>query len=187
MPLTRQQKEQRVQALQQHLSGAASIVFVAFTGLTVQEMSELRNKLAEANGSLRVMPKRLLKIALKNLALDFNPLAPEGQLAVAWGSDDTSPAKMLSSFAKTHQGKVRLLAGTLAGNMLAFAEVSALAALPTREVLLGQLASVLAGPSRGLVSLLAAVPRSLVYALNAIKEQREAASGSSSSSLVANH
>lgn len=172
MSLTRQQKEQSVQAVQDHLSGAASIVFVAFAGVTVSEMGELRTQLAASGGKLRVVPKRLLKIALNLLKLDFDPLAPEGQLAVAWGSDDVAPAKTLNDFAKTHAGKMRLLAGTLAGNMLTFAEVTALAAVPTREVLLGQFLNVLNGPARSFASVLYNVPRSLVYALNAMKEQR---------------
>lgn len=175
MPLTRQQKEQRVQAAQQDLTGAASIVFVAFSGVTVGEISELRHHLAESGGKLRVMPKRLLKIVLDNLKLDFDPLAPEGQLAVAWGSDNVAPAKTLSNFAKAHEGKLRLLAGTLAGTMLTFEEVSALAALPTREVVLSQLLNVFSGPSRGLASVLAAVPRSLVLALQAIYAARRGA------------
>lgn len=172
MPLTRQQKEQRVQSTQERLASATSIVFVAYDGLTVGEMTELRSQLAESGGKLRVMPKRLLRIVLKNLALDFDMLIAVGQLAVAWGSDHIAPAKILSHFAKAHEGKLRLLAGTLEGNMLTFEEVTTLAALPTREIMLSQLFSVMNGPVRSFTVLLAAIPSGFVRALHAIASQR---------------
>jgi len=168
MALTRQQKEHSVESLQTNLSDAASIVFVAYEGVTVGAMSDLRAKLAQSGGKLRVMPKRLLKIVLKNLALDFDPLAPNGQLAVAWGRDDNAPARTLNDFAKAHAGKLRLLAGVLTGQMLTLEEVTTLAALPSREQMQSQLLNVMNGSARSLAAVLAAVPGDFVRALHAV-------------------
>src|SRR3989344_8322102 len=172
MPLTREQKEQRIAEVERGMAEAASVVFVAYSRLTVTEMNELRAGLHDSGGTLRVIPKRLLKIALGSLKVEFDPRLHEGQIAVAWGSDAASPAKTLNKFAEGHAGKIRLLAGTLEGNLLTLEEVIALAKLPTREQLLGQLASVMAGPARGLVTVLSGVQRSCVQVLQAIANKK---------------
>jgi large subunit ribosomal protein L10 len=172
MPKSREQKEQSVATVQQGMAEAAAVVFVAYNGLTVTEVNELRASLHESGGTLRVIPKRLLKIALSALKIEFDPSSHEGQLAVVWGSDAVAPAKVVSKFSDEHAEKIRLLAGTLDGNLLTLAEVSALAKLPTREQLLGQLASVIAGPARGLVTVLSGVQRNLVQVLAAIQEKK---------------
>lgn len=173
MPLTRIQKEQAVKEISDALPAATSVVFVGFNGLTVTDVNELRNKLYASGGHMRVMPKRLLAIALKNAKLEFDPNAQEGQLAVVWGTDVVTPAKIMYEFAQQKKDVIRLLAGVLEGNTLSFEQVTSLAQLPGREQLLAQLVSVLAGPARGLVQVLSGVPRSLVYVLQAVKENKE--------------
>jgi len=172
MALTRQQKEKSVSEVQEAVVSATAVVFAAYDGLTVAEVSELRGNLAETGGGMRVIPKRLLKIALSNIKLDFDPTEHEGQLAVIWGDDTVAPAKTLNTFAKGHEGKIRFLAGTLEGNLLSIEEVTKLAHLPTRQELLSQLLSVLAGPTRGLVTVLSGAQRSMVQVLAAIRDQR---------------
>jgi large subunit ribosomal protein L10 len=174
MPKTRQQKEQRVAEVQQGMAEATAVVFVAYSGLTVTEMNELRSQLHATGGTLQVVPKRLLKIALSALNIDFDPKAHEGQIAIAWGNDAVAPAKTLSKFAEDHAEKVRLLSGTLDGTLLNVKEVTSLAKLPTREQLLGQLASVMVGPTRGLVTVLSGAQRSLVRVLQVIADNKAA-------------
>jgi large subunit ribosomal protein L10 len=173
MALTRQQKEESVKYVQQNMAAATSVVIVAYDGLTVGEINELRANLHAAGGALRVIPKKLLKIALSGITSQFDPTVQEGQLAVAWGDDAVAPAKTLSDFAEKHSEKMSLLAGTLEGNELSLEEVSALAKLPTRQELLGQMAYVFAGPARGFVTVLSGVQRGFVTALKAIADQKE--------------
>ncbi len=171
MALTRQQKEERVAQVSTELKGATSVVFLAYDGLTVDDLEELRDQLF-ANGSrLRVVPKRLLKLALKTAQMDFDPAAHMGQLAIVWGNDPVAPAKAIHTFAKKN-GKAKLVAGVLEGVTLSQEQITALAILPSREQLLGQLVSVLAGPARGLVQVLNGVPRSFLYALKAISDTK---------------
>ena len=174
MSLTRQQKEEAVKEVEQGVSSATSVVFVAFNGLTVSHVTELRDRLFESGSRMRVIPKRLLKIALKNAGLgEYDPGASEGQVAVIWGPDTVAPAKTLYEFAKDKTEVLRLVAGVLEGRTLSIGEVTALAQLPSREQLLGQLVGVLSGPARGLVTVLSGVQRNTVYVLQAIKEQKE--------------
>lgn len=173
MPLTRKQKKHSVNKVQESISAAASVVFLAYNGLTVEEVNELRSNLHAAGGGMRVVPKRLLKIALRNIKLDFNPTEHAGQLAVVWGDDAVAPAKTLNAFVQKHQKKIRFLAGTLAGNMLSLEEVTSLSKLPSRDELLANLVSIIADPTRGLVTVLSGVPRHAVQVLKAIADQKQ--------------
>ncbi len=172
MPLTRQQKEERVATTTQALEGATSYVFVAYNGLNVTDMGELRDKLHVEGTKLRVLPKRLLKIVMQNMKHDFDPTSVEGQVAVAWGSDPVAPAKVLHDFAKKHQEILWLVAGVMEGTLLTKEQVVALAQLPSRDQLRAQLLSVMVSPMRGLAMTLSGVQRNLVYALNAIAEKK---------------
>jgi large subunit ribosomal protein L10 len=172
MALTRQQKEDIVTTTQAQLSSATSFVMITFDKLTVVEINQLRDKLHAANGRLRIVPKRLLKIILQQIKLDFDPLTLGGQVAVAWADDAVAPAKILNEFAKQHADKMQLMSGSLEGNLLTFEQVKALATLPSREQLLGQLVSVLAGPARGLVTVLSGVQRNFVQVLQAIADKK---------------
>jgi large subunit ribosomal protein L10 len=173
MPLTRQQKEQRVAEATQALSEATSYVFMAYDKLGVNDLEELRDKLHAEGGRVRVLPKRLLRLVAKNLSLDFDPTSITGQLAVAWAADATVPAKVLHDFAKTRAELVQLVAGAMEGDFLSQAQVIALAQLPSKDQLRGQLLSVLVGPARGLVTTLSGVQRNFLYALQAVADQKQ--------------
>lgn len=173
MALTRQQKEEQVQSVAQSMGEATAAVFIAFNGVSLADMTELRDKLHAAGCRMRVVPKRLLKLAAKNAELDFDPTQAEGQVAIAWGGDAVAPAKVLHDFVKTRKDNMSLIAGSLEGEVLSQEQVLALAALPSRDQLLGQLVSVLAGPMRGFAQVLSGVPRAAVYVLQAVKEQKE--------------
>lgn len=172
MALTRQQKEARVAQTTQDLSSAASYVFLSYDGLSVSDMEELRDKLHAGGAKVRVLPKRLLRIILQNVKLDFDPTTIAGQVAVAWGDDVTAPAKILHDFAKTRAEIMQLVAGAMAGTFLDQQQVIALAKLPSKNQLRGQLLSVIVGPVRGLVMTLSGVQRNLVYALKAIADKK---------------
>lgn len=173
MALTRQQKEEQVQQVTQNVSEATAAVFIAFDGVSLADMTALRDSLHAAGCRLKVVPKRLLKRALEDAKVEFDPTTVEGQVAVAWGNDPVAPAKALHAFVKTQEERMRLLSGVLEGETLTFERVLSLAQLPSREQLVGQLVSVLAGPMRGFAGVLAGVPRASVYVLQAIKDKKE--------------
>lgn len=171
MSLTRQQKEERVAQVASELKDATSVVFVSHDGLTVDDVEALRDQLFATGSQLQVIPKRLLKLALKSVNLDFDPTTHGGQVAIIWGKDAVAPAKTLHTFAKNHEN-TKMLAGVLEGAVLSLEQITALAQLPSREQLLGQLVSVLAGPARGFVQVLSGVPKSFLYALKAISDTK---------------
>ena len=173
MSLTRQQKEGAVNEMTDAVKGAAGVVFMSFNGLTMPEVNDLRAKLFAEGVHLRVMPKRLINIVVKNNNLEFDAKVQDGQMAVVWGTDAVTPAKILHAFARKNE-HIKLVAGVLEGSVIDDKQVVALAKLPTREQLLGQLVGVMAGPMRGFVSVLSGVPRATVYVLTAIKDQKQA-------------
>ena len=117
--------------------------------------------------------KGLVKMARRIIKLDFDPTAHAGQLAVVWGDDAVAPAKTLNAFVQKRQEKIRFLAGTLEGNMLSLEEVTSLSKLPSRDELIANLVSVIAGPTRGLVTALSGIPRNMVQVLKVIADQKQ--------------
>jgi len=173
MSLTKQRKHDVVAEVSTAVKEAAGIVFIAFDGLTMPEVNDLRGKLFEAGISMRVMPKRLLKIALQNQNIGFDPRSQAGQVAIIWGADPVAPAQILHTFAKKNE-HIKLTAGVLEGNILSNEQVIALAKLPSKQQLLGMLVGVLSSPIRGFATVLNGVQRQTVYVLTAIKDKKQA-------------
>lgn len=174
MPLTRQQKEERVATTHRDVAAAASAVFMAFTAMSVDDTEELRDRLHATGSTLRVLPKHLMRLVMQELKLDFDPTTHEGQFAIVWGSDGVAPAKVVYTFIKDRDN-VRLVGGSLEGNLLSFEQVQSLAILPSREELLGQLVGTISQPARGLVMVLSGVQRQTVQVLKAIADQKQTA------------
>lgn len=172
MPLTRQQKEATVAQAAQNLRDAASYFFISFDGLSVLDMEELRALLYAQGSILRVLPKRLLRLILQNVQLDFDPTQVEGQVAVSWGTDAAAPAKTVHEFAQTRAQKIQLIAGALAGVFLNQEQVTRLALLPGQDQLRGQLLNVIASPIQGLVMALSGVQQNFVFAMKAIADKK---------------
>ena len=173
MALTRTQKEEIIGAVSKNVSDATAAVFVAFDGVTLADMTALRDKLYESGCKMQVVPKRLLKLALQDAKLDFDPKQHEGQVALVWGPDAVAPAKTIFEFAKAHAEQMRIISGVLEGEVISLEQATALATLPSREQLLAQLVGVMAGPIRGFAGVLSGVPRSMVYVLQSIKDSKE--------------
>ena len=88
--------------------------------------------------------------------------------------DAAQAAKKLTEFAKD-KPKLKIMGGTLGPKLITVDEIKGLAELPSREVLLARLLGSMNSPASGFVGVLSAVPRSLVYALDAVRKQKEAA------------
>ncbi|MBW2520659.1 MAG: 50S ribosomal protein L10, partial [Deltaproteobacteria bacterium] len=98
-----------------------------------------------------------------------------GPTAIAFAKEDpVAPAKALVEFAKSHEA-FELKAGVLDGKLLSPADIKALSDLPSREELLAKMLGSMSAPASNFVGVLAAIPRSMVQVLSAIKDQKEAA------------
>ena len=170
--MARPEKEAMVAAVYEKLTKSQAVVLADFRGLTVQEATTLRKQLREAGVELRVVKNTLARLAAEKAELTGLQAFLEGPTALAFGYEDpVAPAKILAEFAKTHK-KVELKGGVLEGRVIDQVAITALAELPSREVLLGQLIGVIQAPIRNLVNVLSAPIRNTVYVLEAIRQKQ---------------
>ena len=171
--MRRAEKAQIIAELRDKLQRASSAVLTDYKGLTVAEITRLRNMLAEEQVEFRVIKNTLMRLASQdtNAAL-FEPLLTgTNALAIGYG-DPSVPARILQKFAKENE-KLRIKAGILGEKLLNEQEIKALAELPSREQLLAMVLSLLQAAPRGLVTVLSGVPRALLNVLTAIRDRKE--------------
>ena len=129
---------------------AKSIVLVDYRGLTVAQATELRNSVRSAGGVYKVYKNRLMKIAFEKLGIEFPASDYEGTTAVLFHeSDEVAPAKIALDGSKKY-GNIKLKSGYVAGKYYNTAEITNLANIPSREVLVAQLLGMLTNPMRSL-------------------------------------
>lgn len=173
---TKTQKEAAVEALKASFGKANVAVVADYRGLSVKEITDLRRRVQKAGGDLTVAKNTLIKVATKGedqwSGLD-SILA--GPTALVFGFDDiAAPVKALSDFAKEKRAvKVKIRGGVLDGKAVDVKGVESIANLPTKPVLLAQLLQVMNGPITGLVNVFMGNQRNLVYALEAIRKQKD--------------
>ena len=139
-----------VSEIEELAKNAKSIVLVDYRGLTVSQVNELRNNARNAGGVYKVYKNRLMKLAFENLGIQFPASDFEGTTAVLFhGTDEVAPAKVALDGSKKY-GVIKLKSGYVAGKYYNTEEVTALANIPSREVLLGQLVGLLTSPMRSL-------------------------------------
>ena len=167
-------KEAEVAEIQEKLQKSQSVMFLDYRGLTVSEVTELRNKMRAAGVEYKVIKNTMMLRAAQEAGVEGLDEILEGPTAVAFGYEDpVAPAKILVDFIENAK-KTQLKGGVLAGRAMSQAEIKDLASLPSKEQLLAKLMGSLNAPVTGLVMALSGIPRKLVYALNAIKEKKEA-------------
>ena len=176
MAITREAKEQAVATLSDEFSRLKLAVLTDYRGLTVTEIQELRNSLREQGITYRVSKNTLVKLAAGNAdnLKDADLSVFKGPMAIAIGFDDeVAPARAVFQFAKEHKA-LEIVGGIMEdGTTLTAAEVKALAQLPTKDQLRGQLVGTIAAPLSSFVGVLNGNVRSIVTVLAAIGEAKE--------------
>lgn len=172
MPKTRAQKEEIIAQLADQFSRAKAAVFTSVSGYTMEDANALREKGREKGIELAVAKKTLLVRALEKNGFSVKKDGLDGSVLTTFGlQDEMSAAKLMADFAKNREG-ITLIGGILEGRMVDAASVKQLASLPSREELLAKLVGSLNAPVSGFVNVLAGNLRSLLYALNAIKDTK---------------
>jgi large subunit ribosomal protein L10 len=171
--MLKKEKETLVQELTEKIKNNQGIVVTEYQGLTVAEISELRAKLRPLKCEYKVVKNTLSKRALKSAGLEDFAVQFEGPTAIAIeNGDPVNTAKVLIDFSKEH-AKLKLKAGMLGNKVLTEKDIKALAALPSKEVLIGNLLRALQSPMSGLVNVLQGNIRNVVYVLEAVRKQKE--------------
>jgi large subunit ribosomal protein L10 len=160
-----QEKIAALADLKSRLDGVKTVVLTEYRGLSVHQLSELRKQLRAVSAEYKVVKNRLARLAIKSSRLEGLSSHLTGPTGVILSREDpVAVAKALHSFARVNQA-LAIKAGFVEGQMLPPAELKALADLPSREQLRGQLVGVIHGILSRLVGVLAAPQRELVYIL----------------------
>lgn len=170
-----EQKKVEVAAIREKLEKAQSVVFVDYRGLTVAEVTDLRNQFRAQNVEYQVLKNTLVRRAANDLGITGLDDILNGPTAVAFSMDNPSAAaKVLREFAaKTKKTEVK--AGLLGTDVLDVNGVKALADLPSKEELIAKMMGSLNAPVTNFVGVLSALLRNVVYAVDAIRKKQEEA------------
>ncbi len=161
--MNRQQKEAAVGHLAYEFGAAEAVYAVDYRGLTVAQISELRSRLLENETTLKVVKNSVTKLAAEKAEVSTISEHLSGPTALAFvRGDAAASAKILQGFVKESNEILELKGGLLNGKSLSSDDVLSIAKLPSREVLLQQLVTLVAQPisgtARTLNALLAAIP-----------------------------
>lgn len=173
--MARPEKVRQVEQLRERLRRTVAAVFTDFRGLNVREIAALRNKLREAGVEYKVVKNTLLERAAESLGIEgLNPYL-EGPTAVAFSKDDPiSPAKILQEYIRQMR-KLEVKGGLVEGRVMSADQIRGLADLPSKPQLLAAALGAMKASVSGLAGVLTGLQRNLVYALDQIRKQKEAA------------
>ena len=148
--LIKKQKEEQVNALAEKFSKAKGIVLVDYRGMTVAEDTALRNELRKENVEYKVIKNRIMLRAFDKVGYKGRDEVLQGTTAVAISYEDpVVPAKILSDNARK-VNKTKLKGGVVEGSIMDEKQIAAVASIPSKATLLGQLVGLLTSPMRSL-------------------------------------
>jgi large subunit ribosomal protein L10 len=169
--MNREEKSATIQEIATQIEGSEAIFAVDYRGISVPQAAELRSKLREADTSFRVVKNRLTKLAADKAGEQRLAELLQGPTALAFVRGDTAQAaKTISTFNKEHD-VLTYKGGFMDTTSLDAESFKAIALLPTREVLIGQFAGVVASPITGLVRGLGSMIQGLALQLGQIAEK----------------
>jgi large subunit ribosomal protein L10 len=167
-------KRQAVTELAELLRSSSAMAVADYRGLKVSEMQSVRRTLRDSGVQLTVAKNRLLKIAADEAErTELKPML-EGPTALATiDGDEAAMAKALADALRPFSRVVTVRGGMLGSQAIDAAQLTRLATLPSRDVLLGKLAGGMAAPMTGMAAVLAANLRNLVGVLSAVADKKQ--------------
>ncbi|MBU2957147.1 50S ribosomal protein L10 [Paracoccus sp. 1_MG-2023] len=171
--MDRAQKEQVVDELGQIFESSGVVVVAHYEGMTVAQMQDLRSRMREAGGSVRVAKNRLAKIALEGKPCESIADYLTGMTVLTYSEDPVAAARIADKYAKDNE-KFVILGGAMGDSALDPAGVKAVASMPSREELIAQIVSCIGAPGSNIAGAIGA-PASNIAGILTTLEEREAA------------
>lgn len=169
--MNREEKSATIQEIAAQIEASEAIFAVDYRGISVPQAAELRSKLREADASFRIVKNRLTKLAADQAGEERLAALLQGPTALTFVRGDTAQAaKAISTFNKEHD-VLTFKGGFMAGLTLDEGKFESIAKLPSRDVLNGQFAGVVASPLTGLVRGLGSMIQGLALQLGQIAEK----------------
>ncbi|MCT4331847.1 50S ribosomal protein L10 [Paracoccus sp. YLB-12] len=171
--MDRAQKEQVVDELGQIFESSGVVVVAHYEGMTVAQMQDLRAKMREAGGAVRVAKNKLAKIALEGKPCASIADYLTGMTVLSFSEDPVAAAKVCQEYAKGNE-KFVILGGAMGDSALDPAGVKAVAAMPSRDELIASIVSCIGAPASNIAGAIGA-PASNIAGILSTLEEREAA------------
>ncbi|MBF0558088.1 MAG: 50S ribosomal protein L10 [Nitrospirae bacterium] len=172
--ITKEKKSQQITELTEKFARSKAVVFTEYKGLTVAEISGLRQLLKEAGAEYKVAKNTLINIAVKGTPIEAAKDCFVGPTGVAFGYDDpVAAAKKVLEYSEKNE-KLKIKSGIVEGKLLSVAELKSLSKLPSRTVLLCMMAGTFQAPAAKLAGNLYATVAQFAYALEAVKNKKSA-------------
>jgi large subunit ribosomal protein L10 len=169
--MNREEKSATIQEIAAQIEGAEAIFAVDYRGISVPQAAQLRDKLRETDSSFRVVKNRLTKLAATQVGEERLADLLVGPTALTFVRGDTAAAaKAITTFNKEHD-VLTYKGGLMGETVLDDESFKSISRLPSREVLIGQFAGMVASPLTGVVRGLNALIQGLATQLGAIAEQ----------------
>ena len=161
--MSREEKAQAIDQLRELISQCSVGILTDYRGLSTQEMTALRRKLEETGIKYQVVKNTLARFAAERAGRDELVAAFEGPVAVAFShSEATEVAKALVDYIRTSKSILNIKGGYLADRLLSASDVTTLATLPPREVLLAKVLGGMQSPIIGLLACLSSPIRGII-------------------------
>jgi len=146
MALTKEKKGEILNKLKDIFSNAESAVFVKFKGLTVSDTSDMRNTLRDDGVGYFVAKKTLIKRTLAEAGIKGDLPELEGEIAVAYSTDLTAPARGVFEFAKKFKENLAIAGGVFEGRYMNETEMTEIASIPPLQTLYGMFVNIINSP-----------------------------------------
>lgn len=144
MAITKAKKQDILAKLETIKKDADAIVFVKFKGVTVKDTTAMRRAMREAGVGYFVAKKTLMKRVFQGYEGEMPEL--EGEIAVAYSADAIAPAQTVKEFAKKYKEAIAIAGGVFQGVFKNKEEMTAIASIPSLQVLRGMFAQLLNSP-----------------------------------------
>jgi len=171
MALTKEQKNIRIEKIEQAITKQKAMVFANFSGLKIKDLEELRERLSQAGAKMVITKKTLANIAFKQQKLEFNKDELGNELAIVFAfEDEIAPAKAVYEFSKINKS-LKIIGGYMDNGRIGADEMVCLAQLPSKQELYTKLVGSLSAPISNFVNVQRQNIKGLFYAFNAIIEK----------------
>lgn len=185
MALTKEKKSDLIAEYEQGLAAAPHAFLLDYKGITVPQVTALRDKVRDSGGHYAVVKNTLALRAIDGKALAELKEHFVGPTAVVYSmTDPVALAKALTDFAKDVPA-VQFKAGLVESRSVAANQIKDIASLPSREQLIAKLLFLLQSPIARMARVLAAVPQQLVVVLDQVRKQKEEGGGAAASAPAA--
>ncbi len=170
--MRREKKLELSKRLSEQLQDVVSMIVVDYSGLSVEQMEDIRNAVKESGSTFNVIKNSVVEKAVAGSKWESLKEQLKGPNAFAFSFDDPAVlAKLIVAKEKEHK-KLEIKFGSLNGHVIDAKQIAALSKLPSKDVMIAQLLATMQAPVSGFVNVLAGNIRKFMYVLKAIEEKK---------------